>query len=325
VHAPMPAAERQIMHKLSARHIDHRSYPPGIAYMDGQYLPMREAKLSVLDYGFLHSDATYDVVHVWKGAFFRLSDHLDRFTRGMAALHMSIPYGKAEMSEILHNCVALSGLENAYVEFICTRGTSPDFSRDPRDAENRFIAFAIPFGSVANKEQMESGLHMAVTDILRIPPASVDPTVKNYHWLDMVKALYAAYERGADTAVLIDADGHVSEGPGFNIFAVRNGIVTTPGLGVLLGITRQTIFDICARMGMQCRAQPVAIEDLKQADEVFVTSTAGGVMPVSRIDEQPIGSGGVGRISQRIMDMYWQMHDEDDYRDPVRNLASPNK
>ncbi|WP_233494731.1 aminotransferase class IV [Ruegeria sp. A3M17] len=308
------------MHKLpmlTARHVDHRNYPPGVAYMDGQYLPIQEAKLSVLDYGFLHSDATYDVVHVWKGAFFRLGDHLERFFRGMAELHMSIPYGKAQVAEFLHNCVALSGLENAYVEFICTRGTSPDFSRDPRDAENRFIAFAIPFGSVANKEQMERGLHLALTDVLRIPPSSVDPTVKNYHWLDMVKALYAAYERGADTAVLLDTNGNVSEGPGFNIIAVKDGKVSTPNLSVLLGVTRQTIFDLCAEMGIQCHAQDITVEDLKSTDEVFVTSTAGGVMPVSTIDGQPVGSGEVGLLSKLMMALYWQLHEDDRYRSVV--------
>jgi len=177
---------------LSDRHSDPATYPPGIAFMDGQYFPISEAKISVLDNGFLHSDATYDVAHVWKGAFFRLDDHLERFFAGMEKLHMSIPFDRAEVTEILHNCVALSGLKNAYVEFICTRGTSPTFSRDPRDAVNRFIAFAIPFGSVANSEQMRRGLHAAVTDLVRIPPSSVDPTVKNYHWLDLVKGLYAA-------------------------------------------------------------------------------------------------------------------------------------
>ncbi len=309
------------MHKLprlTSCHVDHRNYPPGVAYMDGQYLPIQEAKLSVLDYGFLHSDATYDVAHVWKGAFFRLEDHLERFFRGMAELHMSIPYGKDQVSEILHNCVALSGLENAYVEFVCTRGTSPDFSRDPRDAENRFFAFAIPFGSVANEDQMERGLHIAVTDVLRIPPSSVDPTVKNYHWLDMVKALYAAYERGADTAVLLDSNGNVSEGPGFNIFAVKDGVVATPHLSVLLGVTRQTIFDLCADIGIECLAQDIAVKDLKSADEVFVTSTAGGVMPVSTVNGRPIGSGKVGQLSKRMMGLYWQLHEEDKYRSTIR-------
>ena len=257
--------------KLSSCHTDHRNYPPGVAYMDGQYLPIHEAKLSVLDYGFLHSDATYDVAHVWGGAFFRLGDHLDRFFRGMDTLHMSIPYNKAQIMEILHNCVALSKLKNAYVEFICTRGTSPNFSRDPRDAENRFIAFAIPFGSVASKEQLECGLHLAITDVVRIPPSSVDPTLKNYHWLDMVKGLYAAYERGADTAILTDVNGNVSEGPGFNIFSINNGIVSTPDASVLLGITRQTIFDICKELEVRCHAQDVTADKLKTADEVFIT------------------------------------------------------
>ncbi len=302
---------------LSARHIEHRNSPPGVAYMDGQYLPIQEARISVLDYGFLHSDATYDVAHVWKGAFFRLEDHLNRFFRGIEELHMSVPYDKAQVTEILHNCVALSGLENAYVEFICTRGTSPTFSRDPREAENRFIAFAIPFGSVANKEQMEHGLHLAVTDIVRIPPSSVDPTVKNYHWLDMVKGLYQAYELGADTGVLVDSNGNVSEGPGFNVFTVKDGVVSTPDKSVLLGITRQTIFDICSGLGARCRAQDVSVEELKTADEVFVTSTAGGVMPVTKVDTQSIGSGVVGRLSKNIMERYWELHNEEIFCDAV--------
>ncbi|MBG6208087.1 branched-chain amino acid aminotransferase [Labrenzia sp. EL_126] len=303
--------------ELSRRHIDHRAYPPGVAYMDGQYLPMNEAKISVLDYGFLHSDATYDVAHVWNGSFFRLRDHLDRFFRGMDELHMSIGYDKEQVTEVLRNCVALSGFRNAYVEVICTRGTSPEFSRDPRNSENRLIAFALPFGSVANEEQMEHGLHLAITDVLRIPPSSVDPTVKNYHWLDLVKGLYAAYERGADTAVLVDGKGNISEGPGFNIFAVKDGLVTTPDTSILLGVTRRTVFDICARMDLTYRSQHISVKDLRSADEVFITSTAGGIMPVTRIDGKSIGSGAIGPLYKHIRTMYWQLHDAAEHRTPV--------
>ncbi len=307
-----------ILPALSARHVDHRSYPVGVAYMDGQYLPMAEAKISVLDYGFLHSDATYDVAHVWKGNFFRLDDHLVRFCRGMEQLHMSVPYDKEQMREILHNCVALSGLKDAYVEFICTRGTSPTFSRDPRDAENRFIAFAIPFGSVANEEQRKRGLNLAVTDILRIPPASLDPTVKNYHWLDMVRALYAGYAIEADSAVLVDQEGNLSEGPGFNIFVVRDGEILTPKGSVLHGITRQTIFDICAGLNIPCEEQAIPVDVLKAADEVFITSTAGGVMAVTRLDGQVVGDGMIGTITQRITKCYWDMHTDARYASTVR-------
>jgi len=302
---------------ISNQHTDPNTYPPGVAYMDGQYLPMSAAKIPVLDYGFLHSDATYDVVHVWKGAFFRLDAHLDRFFQGMEKLHMSIPYDKEHVSEILHNCVALSSLQDSYVEFICTRGTSPNFSRDPRDAVNRFIAFAIPFGSVANSTQMERGLRVAITDVVRIPPPSVDSTIKNYHWLDLIKGLYDAYDRDAETAILLDTNGNIAEGPGFNIFAVKDGAIATPDYGILLGISRQTIFDVCDKLQIKCTARGLSPQELRTADEVFITSTAGGVMPVTTVDGAAIASGEVGPLTRHITDTYWRMHDEDEYRTVV--------
>lgn len=310
----------QAMHnipELSLRHKDPNTYPPGVAYMDGQYLPMSEAKISVLDYGLLHSDATYDVVHVWKGAFFRLDKHLDRFFEGLEKLHMTIPYERAQVSEILHNCVALSGLQNSYVEFICTRGTSPTFSRDPRDAVNRFIAFAIPFGSIAKPEQMESGLHAALVDTLRIPPQSVDPTIKNYHWLDLVTGLYTAYERGAETCILVDTKGNIAEGPGFNIFSIKDRKLSTQDQGVLQGITRRTVFDLCSNIGIDCVASDVSPTMLKQSDEVFITSTAGGIMPVTTIDKAPVGTGLPGPVTTQLMETYWKMHEDKHERSVV--------
>jgi len=307
----------KVFPELSQKRIDPRTYPYGVAYMDGQYLPIKEAAISVLDYGFLHSDATYDVAHVWDGAFFRLEDHLNRFFTGMQQLHMSIPYNRQEIIEILHNCVGLSGLKNSYVEFICTRGMSSSFSRDPRDAENRFIAFAIPFGSVANDQQMELGLKISVSDIVRIPPTSVDPTIKNYHWLDMVNALYQAYDKGAETTLLLDTNGNVAEGPGFNIFSITAGKVLTPDKGVLMGITRRTAMEICEHMGLEISAEPVSIEHLMNSDEVFITSTAGGIMPVSQIDNRAIASGKVGVLTQKITDAYWQLHNKECYRSAV--------
>lgn len=183
---------------LSPSYQDPHSYPHGVAYQDGQYLLMKDAKISVLDYGFLHSDATYDTVHVWNGAFFRLDLHLDRFFAGLHKLRMTIPHTRAEVTEILSNCVALAGHRAAYVEMICTRGGSPTFSRDPRDAVNRFMAFAVPFGSVASPDQLARGLHLAISDVVRIPPKSVDPSIKNYHWLDLVQGLYDAYAQDAE-------------------------------------------------------------------------------------------------------------------------------
>ncbi|WP_204514069.1 aminotransferase class IV [Bradyrhizobium canariense] len=298
-------------------YVDNRRYPHGVAFMDGQYLPMSEAKISVLDWGLLHSDATYDTVHVWNGRFFRLDLHLERFFAGMRRLRMQIPYDREKLVSILSHCVALSGHQSAYVEMICTRGSSPTFSRDPREAENRFIAFAVPFGSVANKEQLGRGLHVAISETVRIPPTSVDPTIKNYHWLDLVKGLFDAYEAGAETALILDSSGNIAEGPGFNVFVVKNGSLRTPAFGVLPGITRRTVFDLCAEMGLSAVGADISPVELKSADEVFITSTAGGIMPVTRIDGAPVGDGQVGSMTRHLMDLYWRKHDDVAWSTPV--------
>ncbi|RWC13950.1 MAG: branched-chain amino acid transferase [Mesorhizobium sp.] len=303
---------------LSEHHIDPHAYPDGVAFLDGQYLPMSQAKISVLDWGFLHSDATYDTVHVWDGRFFRLDLHLDRFFGGLEKLRMTIPFDRDGVAEILHNCVALSGHRAAYVEMLCTRGASPTFSRDPRQAINRFMAFAVPFGSVANAEQLRTGLHVAISDKVRIPPASIDPSIKNYHWLDLVRGLYDAYDRSADTALILDFNGNVAEGPGFNVFCVRDGRLTTPAVGVLPGITRRTVFDLCAEIGLAVKAEAVGVAALKGADEVFITSTAGGIMPVTTIDGAPVADGKVGPITERLMALYWKRHEDPAWSSAVR-------
>ena len=303
--------------RIQTHYQDPHQYPEGVAFQDGQYIPVSEAKISVLDYGFLHSDATYDTAHVWNGAFFRLDLHLDRFFSSMEKLRLSIKYSRDEIIEILKNCVALSGLKNAYVEMLCTRGCSPTFSRDPRDAVNRFLVFAIPLGTIANAEQMERGLHIAVSDIVRIPPQSVNSSIKNYHWIDLVLGLMDGYERSGETALLVDLNGNITEGPGFNVFVVKDGTLATPRTGVLPGITRRTVFDLCKVLKREVYSRDVPRSELMEADEVFITSTAGGIMPVTRVDGCSIGNGEVGSVTKEIKDLYWERHEFPDWNTPV--------
>ncbi len=207
-------------------------------------------------------------------------------------------------------CVRRASLREAYVEMVCTRGFSPTFSRDPRDAVNTFLAFAIPYSSVADREQQARGLNIAISRIRRIPPSSVDPTVKNYHWLDLVAGLFDAYDRDAENVVLSDGEGGVTEGPGFNIFAARGGALLTPDHGVLEGITRQSAFELCHELEIPVSAGALSAADLVGAEEVFITSTAGGIMPVTRIDQRPVGDGRPGPLTARLSALYWAKHED---------------
>lgn len=285
-------------------------FSKGAAYINKEIVPIADAKISLLDWGFLHSDATYDVVHVWDGSFFRLDDHLERFFTGMDRLHMSIPYTREELHTILSNCVETCGFREAYVEMITTRGLPKPGSRDPRTCTNQFFAFAIPFVWITKPQ---NGLHLVVSNKQRIPAESVDPAVKNYHWLDLVMGQYEAYDRGGDTAAVIDSQGNLKEGPGFNIFAIKGSVVTTPASGILQGITRKTAIELATEYGYKVAQGDLAPEYARSADEVFATSTAGGIMPITQIDNQIIGNGTIGPITQKLQKAYWALHNDPRY------------
>ncbi len=293
------------------------AFGDGAAYVDGRYVPIGEARLPLLDWGFTRSDVTYDVVHVWKGSFFRLEDHLDRFTRSCERLRLDPGHGREALRDVLMRCVRLSGLRDAYVEMICTRGVPKPGSRDPRLCRNAFYAFAIPFVWIVSPERQEQGAHLIVSEVPRIAPASVDPTVKNFHWGDLTRALFQALDRGGDTAVLVDNDGFVSEGPGFNIFRVHEGGVTTPHGTVLEGITRKSVRELCEALDIPFALADITPEELRDADEVFISSTAGGVMPVTRIDDRILGNARPGPITSRIRETYWRKHEQGWHATPV--------
>lgn len=293
-------------------------FSAGCAFIDGEYVPIGEARIPILDWGFTRSDVTYDVVSVWKGNFFRLEDHLNRFEASAAAMHLTLPHSREAMREVLQECVRMSGLKEAYVEMGLSRGVPPPGSRDPRTCVNRFFAYAIPFVWIATEEQRKRGLHLIISSVRRIPPESVDPKAKNFHWGDLTRGLFEAYERGGETAVLVDGAGHVTEGPGFNVFVVKDGRVATPAEGVLEGITRMTVMELVQQAELPLETRPVKETELLGADEVFLSSTAGGVLPVTRVDDQVLGEGSPGPITQRLRDMYWENKEAGWHATPVR-------
>ncbi len=290
---------------------------PGCAFVDKAFVALADARISLFDWGFLHSDATYDVAHVWQGRFFRLADHLARFRASLERLRLDPGRDDAEIESILVECVRRSGLHDAYVEMGCTRGLPEPGSRDPRSCRNRFFAFAIPFVWIADPERQRTGLDLHVSSRQRIPPESVDPVIKNYHWLDLVMAQYDGYARGADNAIVVDAAGNLVEGPGFNVFIVKRGELATPARGALEGITRRTVLELAAAAGHGAVERELPATEACAADEIFLTSTAGGIIPVTRLDGEAIGDGSPGPVTLDLRRRYWALHDDPAYTTTV--------
>jgi branched-chain amino acid aminotransferase len=300
------------------RDVNCGEFEGGAAFVEGDFVPLSEARISLFDWGFTRSDATYDVASVWRGSFFRLDDHLDRFFSSLAKLHLAIPYDREQLRSVLHGCVRAGGLRDAYVAMVCTRGVPPRGARDPRLATNRFYAYALPFVWIASPEKQLAGIDMHISQRQRIAPESVDPTVKNYHWGDLVQSMYDAYERGSDTSCVVDAAGNVTEGPGFNVFVVRDGLVRTADKGVLEGISRKTVIELCAGLGIGLRQEPVPAAALIDADEVFISSTGGGVLPIAKVNGRALRLPFPGPITSRLHAAYWALHDEPAHSQPVR-------
>lgn len=292
-------------------------FSQGCAWQRGEYVPIAQASIPITDWGFLRSDATYDVVTAWDGAFFRLDAHLDRFFASCRRFRLDPGKDRDEVARILTECVRRAGLRNSYVEMIATRGQPPWGSRDPRMAVNQFYAFAVPFVWIANEEQRRRGLHVIVSEVQRIPPASVDPTAKNYHWNDLTMGLLGALDAGADTVLLRDARDNVVEGPGFNVFAVSANRLVTPREGVLHGITRRTAIEIARSLGYTVEERELPLAELLRAEEAFITSSGGGVMPVARVNGRPIGSGEPGPVTARLANEYWAWHKLPQYATPI--------
>jgi branched-chain amino acid aminotransferase len=136
----------------------------------------------------------------------------------------------------------------------------------------------------------------------------MDPTIKNYHWGDFTQGLLEAHDDNFDSTVLLDEEGFVTEGPGFNLFIIRDGKVLTPDRGILHGITRQSALDLCVLKGLEAAVVALRREDLLSADEAFCTSTAGGIMPISQFDYHIMSNGRPGPISSMLKDFYWEQH-----------------
>lgn len=289
---------------------DKNPFARGVAWIQGEYVPLHEARIPLLDEGFMHSDLTYDVPSVWDGRFFRLDDHIDRLQASCAKMRLQLPLPREEVKSILVEMVAKSGIRDAFVELIVTRGLKGVRGHTPGQVfKNHLYMFIQPFIWVMEPEmQPVGGKAIIARTVKRISPGSFDPTVKNLQWGDLTRGLFEAVDRGALYPFLTDGDMNLTEGSGFNIVLVKDGVLYTPERGVLEGVTRKSVIDVANSLGLPVKIEFVPTEMAYQCDEIFMCTTAGGIMPITELDGKPIQDGKIGPITKKIWDGYWDIH-----------------
>ena len=282
-----------------------------IAFVDNEFVPITEAKVSIMEPTFTKSDVVYDTISSYRGYIFRLDDHMQRFESSFRAMQLNPPYSLDEIRHIVAEMVIRSDFDNTCITLMATRGPFIDLAnRDIRKCKNGLMAVCVPYYWVLGEDKQTTGVNMVITDNQRVPLEAIDAKVKNFNWMDLTRALLEAYDKGGDSAMLCTPDGYLSEGPGFNVWLAKNGKLYTPLGNLLEGVTRRSVFELAKEIGADPVEKPLTPEDLRTADEAFTSTTAGGITPVTQVDGKTLGNGAPGILTTRLMEEYWSRREE---------------
>lgn len=274
-------------------------------YVNGEFFPKDEARVSVFDHGLLYGDGIFEGIRAYGGYVFKLDEHLDRLYDSAKAILLEIPLSREEMEEAILETLRVNNLETAYIRPIVTRGVG-DLGLDPRKCAKATVVIIVrEWKSLYGEELYKKGLRAIVATTRNQPPESLPPVVKSLNYLTNILARIEANTQGADEAIMLDIRGNVSEGSADNIFIVRKGELYSPlVMNNLPGITRATIIELAKEAGYTVHEENFGIADLYIANEVFLTGTAAEVAPIVEIDGRVIDSGRPGPVTLELRDRF---------------------
>lgn len=283
-----------------------RSYEGRIVYINGEYYPAAEARISVFDHVVLYGDGVYDTCCAWNGGIFKLKAHIDRLFESAHAVKLRIPLSKKELENVAIEVVRRNGLQDAYLKIIITRGVGELPLMSPYNCKSSVIVFAIPFLSLV-EGHAEKGIRVKTSSMRTTPSTSLPSKVKSCNYLNHILMRLEANEAGYDDAIELGIDGYVAEAPGYNVFLVKHQAIYTPEENILMGITRETVFELAKAEGIKVHIARLTPFDIYNADEVFFSSTAGGIFAVVEVDGRRISSGKPGPVTKKIKQSYFAL------------------
>jgi branched-chain amino acid aminotransferase len=271
-------------------------------YIDGEYYPKSQAKVSVYDHGLLYGDGVFEGIRAYNGIVFKLNEHIDRLYRSAHALRLTIPLTKEEMTKIVLETLRKNNLRDAYIRLIVTRGIG-DLGLDPRKCPKPTVIIITDTISIMSSEAKEKGITTMIAWVRRNSVDSTTHEIKSLNYLNSVIAKMEATANGVDEAICLDRNGFISEGVGENLFIVKDGKIITPpsSTGALAGITAKFTINLAKRLGYEVAETNLTPFQLFTADEAFFTGTAAEVVPIREVNKRQIGSASPGPITKKLM------------------------
>jgi branched-chain amino acid aminotransferase len=282
----------------------------GVIWLDGEFVPWREAKTHVLTHTLHYGMGVFEGVRAYKTdtgtAIFRLDEHTDRLFRSAHILNMPMPYDKETINKACLDSVKNNNLESAYIRPMCFYGSEGMGLRADNLKVHVMVA-AWAWGSYLGNEGLEKGIRIKTSSFTRHHVNITMCKAKaNGNYMNSMLALQEALADGYDEALLLDNEGYVAEGSGENIFIVRNGIMYTPDLtSALEGITRETIMQFAEENNVLVKEKRITRDEVYVAEEAFFTGTAAEVTPIRELDNRLIGDGKRGPITEKLQKRYF--------------------
>ena len=274
-------------------------------WLDGKFLEKDDAKISVYDHGLLYGDGVFVGIRVYSGRIFRCTDHLNRLWDSAKAIRLAIPYAREELTAAMQETIKANNLTDCYIRLVVTRGVG-DLGLDPKKCSKPTVFIISDLIAVYPKEMYDKGIAVITASVIRNHPNAVSPRIKSLNYLNNILAKIEATDAGVPEAIMLNHAGNVAECTADNIFIARNGTLYTPTItdGILEGITRNVIIELCARLKIPCVEKTLQRQDLYIAEEMFLSGTGAEVIAVTKIDGRVIGSGTAGSLTRRVMEAF---------------------
>src|SRR4051812_29893243 len=274
-------------------------------WIDGKLVDKSEAKISVYDHGLLYGDGVFEGIRVYSGKIFELDAHLDRFWNSAKAIRLELPVSREQITTAMYDTVKANNFTDCYIRLVVTRGVG-DLGLDPKRCSKPTVFVITDLVALYPKEMYEKGISVITASVIRNHPNALSPRVKSLNYLNNILARIEANDAGVPEALMLNHDGNVAECTADNVYIVRDGVVQTPTThdGILEGVTRQVIIELCAKLGIPLVEKTLQRHDLYIADEMFLSGTGAEVIAVTKIDGRTLGAGEAGPVTRRLMEAF---------------------
>lgn len=276
-----------------------------LVYVNGKFVPKEEAMVSVFDHGFLYGDGIYETLRSYEGRIFLLGKHLSRLKQSADAISLRLPFSVEKIGELLHEALTVNKLREAYLRIQVSRGAG-DIGLDPALCPaSSMVIVTKPFKDYP-EELYTEGVAVALVGTRRNHPSALSPSIKSTNFLNNILAKIESLKTGAYEGIMLNWEGNVAEGTISNIFIVKKGVLLTPSIetGILEGVTRDLVMHLARKERIPVKETLLKPKDLLDADECFITNTTVEVLPVTRIDSEPVGAGSPGAVTLRLRAAY---------------------